>query len=154
MWLAYLAYIYSFVIGVPLHYSLEREIAETVGETLLSQFNISPAGDAGEHHHQGWALLTPSPRIRAMTGRARHGWRRWVGTSWAQVEKINELTKLWINNCKKNMFCFTWSQHTVNRPLLSFGSGPTTLARRARARGGGRGVGLWGEVRRRVAICH
>lgn len=68
-------------LRIPFHYSLQREIAQTVSEALLSQLHISTTRDTWEHHHQGWALLTPSPRIRPMSWRPGHGGWRWMGTS-------------------------------------------------------------------------
>lgn len=66
---------------LPLYYTLQGEVAQTVSEALLSQLHVSAAGDTGEHHHQGWALLTASPWIRPISRRPGHGGRRRVGTS-------------------------------------------------------------------------
>lgn len=68
-------------LRIPFHYSLQREIAQTVSEALLSQLHVPTTWDTWEHHHQGWALLTPSPRVRPMSWRPGHGGWRWMGTS-------------------------------------------------------------------------
>lgn len=76
---------------IPFHDTLQREIAETVSEALLSQLHVSTARDAWEHHHQGRGLLTPSPRVRPMSWRPGYGWGRWMGTS--NQGKITDMSK-------------------------------------------------------------
>lgn len=66
---------------VPLYYTLQGEVAQTVSKALLSQLHILAAGGTGEHHHQRWALLAASPWICPISRRPGHGWRRRVGTS-------------------------------------------------------------------------
>lgn len=46
---------------LPLHYTLQGEVAQTVSKALFSQLHITAAGDTGEHHHQGRTLLTAAP---------------------------------------------------------------------------------------------
>lgn len=74
-------YVCVVVVVVPLHYTLQGKIAQTVSKALLSQLHVSATGDTGEHHQQGRALLTASPWIRPISRGPGHGWRRWVGTS-------------------------------------------------------------------------
>lgn len=60
-------------LRIPFHDTLQREVAQAVGEALLPQLHVSTTWDAGEHHHQRRALLTPAPRIRPVSRRAGHG---------------------------------------------------------------------------------
>lgn len=44
----------------PLHYTLQREVSQTVCKPSLSQLHIFSAGGTGEQHDHRWGVFTPA----------------------------------------------------------------------------------------------